>query len=126
METAATPQLPVGMELEVDDDTKLQAFAIISEVSANLADEDDVEEMLGRFLGTMLRIAHASAGVVRVLTTDGRHLRLVGARGLPPELVEAERVVPIDCGHCGTAVRDNRSHYEIGRASCRERVFGRV
>jgi two-component system nitrate/nitrite sensor histidine kinase NarX len=122
METAATPQLPVGIELEVDDDTKLQAFAIISEVSANLADEDDVEEMLGRFLGTMLRIAHASAGAVRVLTTDGRHLRLVGARGLPPELVEAERLVPIDCGHCGTAVRDNRSHYEIDLQYCAERT----
>jgi two-component system nitrate/nitrite sensor histidine kinase NarX len=118
METAATSQAPMGVEFEVDDDTKLQAFAIISEVSANLADEDDVEEMLGRFLGTMLRLAHASAGVVRVLTTDGRHLRLVGARGLPPELVERERVVPIDCGHCGNAVRDNRCHYEIDLQDC--------
>jgi two-component system, NarL family, nitrate/nitrite sensor histidine kinase NarX len=122
MDSAATPQVPMGIELEVDDDTKLQAFAIISEVSANLADEDDVEEMLGRFLGTMLRLAHATAGAVRVLTTDGRHLRLVGARGLPPELVERERLVPIDCGHCGNAVRDNRSHYEIELDYCAERT----
>ncbi|HTY98768.1 MAG TPA: hypothetical protein VMB75_02955, partial [Rhodocyclaceae bacterium] len=78
---------PGGLDYEVDDSTKLQALAIISEVSASLADEDDVEEMLGRFLGTMLRLAHASAGAVRVVTGDGLHLRLVGARGLPPELV---------------------------------------
>ncbi len=122
MDSAAARHMPLGPEMEVDDDTKLQAFAIISEVSANLADEDDVEELLGRFLGTMLKLAHASAGVVRVLTTDSRHLRLVGARGLPPELVERERVVPIDCGHCGSAVRDNRCRYEIDLRDCAERT----
>jgi two-component system nitrate/nitrite sensor histidine kinase NarX len=107
-----------GLDFEVDDTTKLQALSIISEVSASLADEDDVEEMLGRFLGTMLRLAHASAGAVRVLTTDGRHLRLVGARGLPAEVVERERLVPVDCGQCGLAVRDNHAHYEIDLHDC--------
>jgi two-component system nitrate/nitrite sensor histidine kinase NarX len=119
---AAGVSRPVGLDLEIDDTTKLQALSIISEVSASLADEDDVEEMLGRFLGTMLRLAHASAGAVRVLTTDGRHLRLVGARGLPAEVVERERVVPIDCGQCGLAVRDNRAHYEIDLHDCAVRT----
>jgi two-component system nitrate/nitrite sensor histidine kinase NarX len=121
MDNVATP-IPLGPEVEVDDGTRIEAFAIISEVSATLADEDDVEELLGRFLGTMLRLAHATAGVVRVLTTDSRHLRLVGARGLPPDLVERERVVPIDCGHCGSAVRDNRCHYEIDLQDCATRT----
>lgn len=111
-----------GLDYEVDDDTKLQALSIISEVSASLADEDDVEEMLGRFLGTMLRLANANAGAVRVLTTDGRHLRLVGARGLPPEVVERERLVPRDCGQCGLAIRDNRTHYEIDLHDCAVRT----
>jgi len=70
----------------------------------------------------MLRLAHASAGAVRVLTTDGRHLRLVGARGLPAEVVERERVVPIDCGLCGRAVLDNRTHYEIDLHDCATRT----
>jgi len=119
---AAGEHRPTGLNPEVDDTTKLQALSIISEVSASLADEDDVEEMLGRFLGTMLRLAHASAGAVRVLTTDGRHLRLVGARGLPAEVVERERVVPIDCGQCGLAVRDNRTRYEIDLHDCAVRT----
>jgi len=110
------------IEHEVDDQTKLQAFSIISEVSASLADEDDVEEMLGRFLGTMLRLAHASAGAVRVVTGDGLHLRLVCSRGLPSGVVEKERVVPIDCGQCGIALSDNRSHYEIDLADCAVRT----
>jgi two-component system, NarL family, nitrate/nitrite sensor histidine kinase NarX len=121
MDAAGVPR-PQGLDIEADDTTKLQALSIISEVSANLADEDDVEEMLGRFLGTMLRLAHASAGAVRVLTTDGRHLRLVGARGLPAEVVERERLVSIDCGQCGRAIRDNRTHYEIDLHDCAVRT----
>lgn len=121
MDAAGLPRA-TEIDLDTDDATKLQALRIVSEVSASLADEDDIEEMLGRFLGTMLRLAHASAGAVRVLTTDGRHLRLVGARGLPAEVVERERVVPIDCGHCGLAMRDNRPHYEIDLHDCAVRT----
>ena len=130
MNPAATRPVPAeGTELDASGNYHLEALHIISEVSASLADEDDVEELLGRFLGTMIRLANASAGAVRVLTSDGRHLRLVGARGLPHEVVEHERLVPVDCGHCGSAVRDNRSRYEIDLAVCAERThhtyFGR-
>ncbi len=96
----------------------LQALHVLAEVTADLVDEDDVEELLGRFLTTMIRLAGANAGVVRVLTADGRYLRLVGARGLPPEVVEAERLVPLDCGLCGNAVRENRVGFEIDLSSC--------
>jgi len=109
-------------EVDADDRTHLQVLDIFSEVSANLADEDDVEELLGRFLGTMLRLAKASAGAVRVVTTDGRHLRLVAARGLPRGVVEQERLVPIDCGHCGGALADEHSRYEIDLHACAQRT----
>ncbi|MEW6513460.1 MAG: histidine kinase [Pseudomonadota bacterium] len=113
------PPLP---EVDTDEHTRLQVLDIFSEVSANLADEDDVEELLGRFLGTMLRLANASAGAVRVVTTDGKHMRLVAARGLPREVVERERLVPIDCGHCGSALADENSHYEIDLRACAART----
>lgn len=120
------PPLP---EVDTDERTRMQVLDIFSEVSANLADEDDVEELLGRFLGTMLRLAKASAGAVRVVTTDGKHMRLVAARGLPREVVEHERLVPIDCGHCGSALADENSRYEIDLRACAERTrhgyFGR-
>jgi two-component system nitrate/nitrite sensor histidine kinase NarX len=120
------PALP---EVDTDERTRLQVLDIFSEVSANLADEDDVEELLGRFLGTMLRLAKASAGAVRVVTTDGQHMRLVAARGLPHEVVERERLVPIDCGHCGGALADDHSRYEIDLNVCAKRTqhpyFGR-
>lgn len=105
-----------------DNPARLLSLDIFSAVSASLADEDDVEELLGRFLGTMLKLAKASAGAVRVVTTDGKHLRLVAARGLPPEVVERERLVPIDCGQCGSAIADNRSRYEIDLHECARRT----
>ncbi len=117
MDTTATVQAAVP-EVDSDERTRLLALNVFSEVSANLADEDDVEELLGRFLSTMLRLAKADAGAVRVLTTDGKHLRLVAARGLPHEVVEQERLVSIGCGQCGIAVRDNRYRYEIDLHAC--------
>ncbi|NWG31239.1 MAG: GAF domain-containing protein [Rhodocyclaceae bacterium] len=124
------PEYPSELpEVEADERTRLQVLDIFTQVSANLADEDDVEELLGRFLGTMLRLAKASAGAVRVVTTDGKHLRLVAARGLPREVVERERLVPIDCGHCGGALADEHSRYEIDLRTCAARTqhpyFGR-
>jgi two-component system nitrate/nitrite sensor histidine kinase NarX len=111
-----------SVDVDVEESQRLKALSILSEVSASLADEDDVEELLGRFLGTMLRLANANAGAVRVLTADGRHLRLVAARGLPRDVVEYERLVPVDCGQCGSAIRDNRSRYEIDLHECSERT----
>jgi two-component system nitrate/nitrite sensor histidine kinase NarX len=109
-------------EVDADEHSRLLALDIFSAVSASLADEDDVEELLGRFLGTMLKLTHANAGAVRVVTSDGRHLRLVAARGLPPEVVERERLVPIDCGQCGNAIADNHSRYEIDLHACAVRT----
>jgi two-component system nitrate/nitrite sensor histidine kinase NarX len=83
---------------------KLPALRALSEVAASLASATDVEALLARYLGTMMRIAGAQAGTVRVLAADGAHLRLVSAAGLPAELVERERLVPLGCGTCGEAV----------------------
>lgn len=116
METPAA--LHAVPEVDSEEHSRLLALDIFSAVSASLADEDDVEELLGRFLGTMLKLTKANAGAVRVVTADGQHLRLVAARGLPPELVERERLVPIDCGQCGNAIADNHSRYEIDLHEC--------
>jgi two-component system nitrate/nitrite sensor histidine kinase NarX len=113
---------PVIPDVDSDEHSRLLSLDIFSAVSASLADEDDVEELLGRFLGTMLKLAKANAGAVRVVTTDGKHLRLVAARGLPPDLVERERLVPIDCGQCGNAIADNSSRYEIDLHECAVRT----
>ena len=69
---------------------KMQALRVLSEVTATLASEYDLEALFNRFLEMMVRLSGASAGVVRVMTSDGQHLRLAASLGLPPELVEQE------------------------------------
>jgi two-component system nitrate/nitrite sensor histidine kinase NarX len=49
-------------------------------------------------------------------------MRLVAARGLPHEVVERERLVPIDCGHCGSALAENHCRYEIDLHACAVRT----
>lgn len=83
---------------------KVPALLVLSEIASSLSTDSTVDELLARYLSTMIRIAGARAGAVRVLTSDGAHLRLVSAVGMPEEVVERERIVPADCGACGEAV----------------------
>ena len=93
----------------------LQALRALSELTAVLAEEHDPEKLLERSLGTMVRLARAQAGVVRVVTSDGAHLRLVASLGLTPEVVAQEQLMPLDCGVCGAAVSDDavRQSFEL-------------
>ena len=86
------------------ESSRIQALRVLSEVTATLASEYDLEALLNRFLAMMVRLSGASAGVVRVLSSDGRHLKLAASLGLPPEVVDNERLVDIDCGICGSAI----------------------
>lgn len=112
------------LDLDPSGSHTLDALHVLAEISSTLADEDDLDELLGRFLGTMIRLAKADAGVVRVLTSDGQHLRMVASRGLPPAVVEKERLVARDCGQCGIAIGQNRPLFEIDLKGCDERTGG--
>lgn len=116
----------VNEELDLDPSGyhTLEALHVLGEISTNLADEDDLDDLLGRFLGTMIRLAKADAGVVRVLTSDGKHLRMVASRGLPADVVEKERLVSRECGQCGIAIKQNRPLFEIDLKGCAERTGG--
>jgi two-component system nitrate/nitrite sensor histidine kinase NarX len=59
--------------------------------------------LLERFLVSIIAMAGAKAGAVRVLTDDGQRMRLVSHLGLPDHVVAAERQVERGCGMCGVA-----------------------
>ena len=82
------------------------ALKVLSEITTSLSSDANIEQLLGRFLSTMVRLAGAQAGAVRVITDDRMHLRLIGSVGLPPDLVEHEALVSVDCGVCGKAARE--------------------
>jgi len=82
----------------------LQALRVLSEVTMGVAEEHDPEALLGRSLGTMIRLSGAKAGMVRVVTTDGTKMRLVAVQGLPEDLVARGGLASLDCGICGEAI----------------------
>jgi two-component system nitrate/nitrite sensor histidine kinase NarX len=92
----------------------------VPRITTRLATEHDPEQLLARALGTLIRLAGASAGMVRVVTADGEHLRLVSAQGLPQEVVERERLVPLSCHVCGMAVCDNAVRQVFDLKPCAE------
>ncbi|MDO9112589.1 MAG: ATP-binding protein [Polaromonas sp.] len=76
---------------------------IVSELTTELAAGSDLEPLLERFLVSIVALAGAQAGAVRVLTDDGQYMRLVAQQGLPPHVLSTERLVERDCGMCGIA-----------------------
>jgi two-component system nitrate/nitrite sensor histidine kinase NarX len=99
---------------------KIPALRALSEITTSLSSDADVEGLLARFLGTLIRLAGAIAGAVRVTTPDGQHLRLVGSIGLPPEVVRRERYVASTCGACGRAAAEQAMVACAPENVCRE------
>lgn len=87
---------PRSSETPLDPDQKLTAS------NPDLA-HSDLEQLLERFLVSVVSMAGAQAGAVRVLTDDGQSMRLIAQLGLPPQVMAAERVVARNCGMCGNA-----------------------
>ena len=101
---------------------KIPALRVLSEIATSLSTENNLEALLERFLGTMVKLAGADAGAVRVLTADGSHLRLVGSIGLPAEVVEQEQFVELECGLCGEATRKHSHRHSTNVQFCSERT----
>ena len=76
-------------------------------LSTNLAKPEDLEALLGRFLSSIVSLAGAQGGAVRVLTDDGKFMRLVAHHGLPDDVVQTERLVDRQCGVCGSSANSD-------------------
>ncbi len=63
--------------------------------------------LMEEFLVSIVAMAGAQAGAVRVLSDDQKFMRLIAHIGLPHSVVEAERVVKRGCGMCGVALGGN-------------------
>jgi len=112
----------VNLTQAADGTYKIPALRVLSEITSSLSSENNLDALLERFLGTMIKLAGADAGAVRVLTADGLNFRLVGSLGLPPEVIERERYIPVECGVCGEAAREHTVHNSINVRNCEERT----
>ncbi len=94
------------------------------EITAGLADSDNLEAQLERFLVPVVRLAGAQAGAVRALSSDGTRMQLVGSVGLPQEVMQAERSVERHCGACGQAVEHGTLVWAGDLKLCAQRSHG--
>jgi two-component system, NarL family, nitrate/nitrite sensor histidine kinase NarX len=98
---------------------------IVAELSARLAAGGDLAALLQRFLLPVLQFCGAQAGVVRMLSADGRRFELVAEHGLPAALLPSARSVDRDCGVCGWAAGHADMAWSDAAAPCvREHRLG--
>ena len=111
--------MSAGSEAPEEGRYKVPALLVLSEIASSLSTDATLDELVSRYLSTMVRVAGALAGTVRLLTPDGRQLRLVSSIGLPPEMVERERLVARDCGVCGESIDAARATWSGEPRVCR-------
>ena len=80
--------------------------------------DDALSSLMGRFLVSMLALAGAPAGAVRVLTDDGAQMRLVAQVGLPEALLASEVLVDRQCGVCGVAITSESLQWVDAQRPC--------
>lgn len=79
------------------------AGQFMTQFTSELAAGGELEPLLERFLISIVALAGAQAGAVRILTADGQFMRLVAQQGLPSYVLSAELQVDRHCGMCGVA-----------------------
>lgn len=94
------------------------AAAALQRYGAHDIDGGETGSMLGDFLGLVVRLTGARAGAIRAPTRDGTSLRLLAAVGLPSDVCERDAVMPVSCGMCGAALRDDETHHAAPTLGC--------
>ncbi len=96
---------------------KTRSLQILYDVAASVNVARDLDELLTRFLYTLVDLVDARAGVVRLLN-DHREMRLIAAVGLEPDVLEKEALVPMGSCLCGQAADDNQLIIDSKGRSC--------
>jgi two-component system nitrate/nitrite sensor histidine kinase NarX len=96
---------------------KTQSLDILYAVATRLSQPGTLEQLLDGFLDTFIELVDARAASVRLVTADGPH-RLIASRGLAPEVVERDRMMPASACLCGWAASEGRIRTQRGTAPC--------
>ncbi len=98
---------------------KANSLQVLYDVAASLNASRDLKDLLTRFLHTMRDIVNAKAGTVRLLT-DSNQMELVASIGLADEVVEQERLVPVQRCLCGNAVTEGEVLFQPDLNLCNQ------
>jgi two-component system nitrate/nitrite sensor histidine kinase NarX len=95
---------------------KTQSLDVLYAVATSLGQPGTLEQLLDGFLDTLIELLDARAASVR-LVRDG-HTHLVAGRGLAPEVLERDRLMPVGGCPCGWASSEGGVRVQSGTAPC--------
>ena len=96
---------------------KTQSLDILYAIATSLNQPGNLEQLLDGFLDTFIELVDARAASVRLATGDGQ-TRLIASRGLAPEVVEHDRLMPAGGCPCGWAASEGGLRIQRGTAPC--------
>ena len=99
----------------------LQPANLLGQMTAGLSQGQDIGHLLGQFLDPLVRMVEAQAGLVRLLSDDGLHFKMVADIGMPEEWRACEKWVDHDCGACGHAASSQNPVWSDNLTSCHVR-----
>jgi len=76
---------------------KTQSLDILYEIATCLSQPGSLEQVLDGFLDAFIELVDARAASVRLASGEG-HTRLIASRGLAPDVVERDRLMPVNKG----------------------------
>jgi two-component system nitrate/nitrite sensor histidine kinase NarX len=92
---------------------KTRSLEILYDIASSLSKSRSLDELLESFLDTFVQLFDARAAMVRLVTENGQ-LRLVASRGLDPQTVEREKLMPMDRCLCGQTASDGKVQIQKG------------
>jgi len=101
---------------------KTRSLEILYDVASTTSKTRTLEELLENFLDTFVQLFDARAAMVRLVADDGT-LRLVASRGLDTDVIERERIMPMNRCLCGQTARSGSVRIQKGILPC-ENVLG--
>jgi len=96
---------------------KTQSLDILYAIATSLNQPGSLEQILDGFLDTFIELVDARAASVRLATSDGG-TRLVASRGLAPEVIERDQLMPAGDCPCGLAASQGGLRIQRGTAPC--------
>ena len=96
---------------------KTQSLDVLYAVATSLSQPGSIEQLLDGFLDTFIELVDARAASVRLVTGDG-HTRLIASRGLAPQVVERDRLMPVGRCHCGWCSTEGGIRTQSGTGEC--------
>lgn len=96
---------------------KTRSLEILYDIASTLSKTRTIDELLENFLDTFVQLFDARAAMVRLVTDNGQ-LRLVASRGLDPQVIEREKLMPMDRCLCGHTASGGNVQIQKGAGAC--------